>query len=69
MPITGLRLILTAPALFIAIGAPIAGTIIDRFGRKACWVLAVFLYGLAGSSGFFAERDWANAAGAGVLLA
>ncbi|WP_197984924.1 MFS transporter [Leptolyngbya sp. Cla-17] len=46
------RLILTAPALFIAIGAPIAGTIIDRFGRKGLLGAAVFLYGLAGSSGF-----------------
>ncbi|MBW4515852.1 MAG: MFS transporter [Timaviella obliquedivisa GSE-PSE-MK23-08B] len=46
------RLILTAPALFIAIGAPIAGTIIDRFGRKGLLATSVFLYGLAGSSGF-----------------
>jgi MFS family permease len=46
------RLVLTVPALFIAIGAPIAGTIIDRFGRKGLLGLAVFLYGLAGSSGF-----------------
>ncbi|MBW4443356.1 MAG: MFS transporter [Plectolyngbya sp. WJT66-NPBG17] len=46
------RLILTAPALFIAIGAPIAGTIIDLFGRKGLLAASVFLYGLAGSSGF-----------------
>jgi MFS family permease len=46
------RLILTVPALFIAVGAPIAGTIIDRFGRKGLLGLAVFLYGLAGGSGF-----------------
>jgi MFS family permease len=46
------RLILTVPALFIALGAPIAGTIIDRFGRKGLLGLAVFLYGLAGGSGF-----------------
>ncbi|QYO63035.1 MFS transporter [Leptolyngbya sp. 7M] len=46
------RLVLTVPALFIALGAPIAGTIIDRFGRKGLLGLAVFLYGLAGSSGF-----------------
>jgi MFS family permease len=45
------RLVLTAPALFIAIGAPFVGTIIDRFGRKPLLALAVLLYGLAGSSG------------------
>ncbi|MDZ8050683.1 MAG: MFS transporter [Aulosira sp. ZfuVER01] len=46
------RLILTIPALFIAIGAPFVGTFIDRFGRKLLLVLAMLLYGLAGSSGF-----------------
>ncbi len=46
------RLVLTVPALFIAIGAPIAGSIIDRSGRKGLLAAAVLLYGLAGSSGF-----------------
>jgi MFS family permease len=47
------RLALTLPALFIAIGAPIAGLIIDRMGRKPLLILSLVLYGLAGSSGFF----------------
>lgn len=46
------RLVLTVPALFIALGAPFAGTIIDKFGRKTLLSIAVFIYGLAGSSGF-----------------
>ncbi|RCJ22310.1 MFS transporter [Nostoc minutum NIES-26] len=46
------RLILTIPALFIAIGAPFVGTFIDRFGRKLLLAFAVLVYGLAGSSGF-----------------
>ncbi|MCU0566953.1 MAG: MFS transporter [Oculatellaceae cyanobacterium Prado106] len=46
------RLVLTVPALLIAIGAPIAGGIIDRFGRKGLLAAATFLYGLAGSSGY-----------------
>ncbi|MCC3408576.1 MAG: MFS transporter [Microcoleus sp. PH2017_10_PVI_O_A] len=50
------RLVLTAPALFIAIGAPIAGIAIDRFGRKGLLGLSVFLYGLAGGSGFLLDR-------------
>jgi MFS family permease len=46
------KLILTVPALFIVIGAPIAGVIIDRLGRKPLLIVSVILYGLAGSSGF-----------------
>jgi MFS family permease len=46
------RLVLTAPALFIALGAPIAGLVIDRFGRKPLLAIAALVYGLAGSSGF-----------------
>ena len=45
------RLVLTAPALFIAIGALFVGTLIDRFGRKPLLAVAVVLYGLAGTSG------------------
>jgi MFS family permease len=47
------RLALTLPALFIALGAPVVGVIIDRLGRKPLLLLALILYGLAGSSGLF----------------
>lgn len=46
------RLVLTIPALFIVIGSPIAGMIVDRLGRKPLLIAAAALYGLAGSSGF-----------------
>jgi MFS family permease len=46
------RLVLTMPALFIMIGSPIAGTIVDRFGRKPLLLAATALYGLSGGSGF-----------------
>lgn len=46
------RLVLTVPALFIVIGAPLCGLIVDRWGRKPLLALAVLLYGFAGSSGF-----------------
>lgn len=45
------KLMLTMPALFTAIGAPFAGMIIDRFGRKPLLLLATVLYGFAGGSG------------------
>lgn len=45
------RLVLTVPALFIVIGSPVAGVVVDRLGRKPLLVAAAVLYGLAGSSG------------------
>lgn len=47
------RLVLTLPALFVALGAPLAGAIIDRFGRKRLLVASVALYGVVGSAGMF----------------
>ncbi|NNG03806.1 MAG: MFS transporter [Inquilinus sp.] len=45
------RLVLTVPALFIAICAPLAGLIIDRFGRKRMILGATLVYVVAGTSG------------------
>ncbi len=45
------RLALTLPALLIALGAPVVGVIIDRLGRKPLLLIALIIYGLAGSSG------------------
>lgn len=52
------RLVLTAPSLFVAIGAPFAGVIIDKLGRKPLLMSALLVYGLAGSSGL-----WLNSLG------
>lgn len=52
------RLVLTAPSLFVAIGAPFAGVIIDQLGRKPLLMIALLVYGLAGSSGL-----WLNSLG------
>lgn len=45
------KLMLTMPALFTAISAPLVGIISDRFGRKPPLVAAALLYGAAGGSG------------------
>jgi MFS family permease len=45
------KLMLTLPGLFTAIGSPFAGIIIDRFGRKPLLIGALILYGIAGGSG------------------
>ena len=53
------KLLLSVHALFIAISAPFAGWLMDRWGRKPVLITAVALYGLAGSSGFFCESLYA----------
>jgi len=49
------RLVLTLPTLSIAIFAPLAGIIIDKFGRKKLFVFSIILYGVTGASGFFLD--------------
>jgi len=49
------RLSLTIPALFAAIGAPIAGLLLDRVGRRPVLITATTLFGLVGTLGFFAD--------------
>ena len=49
------RLFLTTPGLFTAIGAPLAGFIVDKYGRKKLLLSAIFLYGLAGTTGCYLD--------------
>ena len=42
------RLVLTVPAIFTAVGVPLAGYLIDRFGRKR--PVAMVLYGTGGAA-------------------
>jgi MFS family permease len=46
------KLIITLPALFIAIASPIVGILIDKIGRKNILLYSLILYGLSGSSVF-----------------
>jgi MFS family permease len=43
-------LVLTIPALFIAILAPFAGRIVDKLGRKRVLVTALFVYAVVGTA-------------------
>jgi MFS family permease len=64
---TLVKLVITLPALFIVIGSPIAGIIVDRFGRKSLLLISAILYGLAGSSGLYLESLTAILAGRALL--
>jgi MFS family permease len=43
-------LVLTLPALFIALGAPLVGSLIDRTGRLPVLLVATVLYAIAGTA-------------------
>ncbi len=50
------KLILTVPAFFIAVCAPMAGALIDRFGRIKLLLGSLILYGFSGTSGFYMDH-------------
>ncbi len=47
------KLVLTLPALMIAIFAPITGRLIDRYGRLGILRLSLVLYAISGTAGYF----------------
>lgn len=47
------RLIITLPALIIAIFSPVIGYIADRIGRKKILLFSLILYSIGGTSGYF----------------
>ncbi|MFQ6546757.1 MFS transporter [Aestuariibius sp. 2305UL40-4] len=49
------RLLLTLPALFIAITAPLSGWVIDRFGRLRVLLTGAVLFALSGMSGLILD--------------
>lgn len=61
------RLLVTAPALLIAITAPFAGMAADRFGRKRQLLAGVILFAVAGSAGLWLGNLWAVLASRLVL--
>jgi MFS family permease len=61
------KLLLTIPALFTAIGGAPAGVLIDRYGRRLPLAIAVLIYGLAGSSGLWLDSIGALLVGRALL--
>ncbi len=61
------RLVLTLPALLIAIAAYPSGWVIDRLGRKIPLLAGVLLYALAGSSGLVLDSLHAILVGRALL--
>ncbi len=53
------KLALTIPALFIAVGGLIVGILINRIGRKPLLIASTLLYACTGSAGFFLNSLWA----------
>ena len=49
------KLILTVPALAIAVCGTFAGMLVDRFGRKNLLLFGLMLYAVAGISGYFLD--------------
>ena len=49
------KLVLTVPALVIAFFSPLAGWLIDRFGKIRLFLFSMVLYAIAGSAGYFLE--------------
>ncbi len=53
------RLVLTLPALFMGILAPLAGYLTDRAGRKKVLMFSLILYAVAGTTGlYFDDLIW-----------
>ena len=60
-------LLITAPSACIALFAPGAGAIVDRFGRRRLMLWATAVYGIGGFIPFFIDNFWAVVAGRVVI--
>jgi MFS family permease len=59
--------LLSVPALFIILGAPLTGWISDHWGRKSLLTVSLVVFAVAGMSGYFAETFSFLFAGRAVL--
>lgn len=61
------KMMLTIPSIVIALFAPLAGIVVDRFGRLKPLYAGFLLFIVGGSSGFYLENFYAILAGRAVL--
>lgn len=61
------KLMLTIPSIIIALFAPIAGIIVDKFGRLKPLYTGIILFVIGGSSGFYLHDFYAILAGRAIL--
>jgi MFS family permease len=61
------KLVLSFPGLFIALSAILAGLIIDKFGRLKLLGIALVLYAIAGSSGYWLDNIYLILVGRALL--
>jgi len=61
------KLMLTIPSIMIALFAPIAGIIVDKFGRLKPLYAGVLLFVLGGSSGFYLHDFYTILVGRAIL--
>lgn len=61
------KLMLTIPAIIIALFSPIAGHIVDKFGRLKPLYTGIFLFIVGGSSGFYLHDFYVILLGRAVL--
>jgi MFS family permease len=50
------KMVLTIPALMIALFSPVAGRLIDRYGRLSILRISLIVYAVAGSAGFYLDN-------------
>jgi len=55
---TSARLIVTTPAICIAIFSPLCGDLIDRIGAKKPFVFGLLIYGVSGGAGLLIADYW-----------
>ena len=60
-------ILLSIPALFIILGAPVVGWLSDNIGRKSLLNFSLFVFGIAGTSGYFADSFFFMFVGRAVL--
>jgi len=61
------KLMLTIPAIIIALFSPIAGHIVDKFGRLKPLYIGIFLFIVGGSSGFYLHDFYVILVGRAIL--